>query len=147
MEAGPRATWALPERLNVAQNESVARFIERARPSAHSDVATELTLAAEGLPGVGAYCPDPACYAYVVLHDVAGGIFALAFGMRGLALRVGVGAIEEAIAEGAETEPGIGEGWAVFDPFRVDERTEATRARLKRWTARAFRGARADRAT
>jgi hypothetical protein len=106
MDAGPRATWALPERLNVAQNESVARFIERVRPSAHSDVATELARAAEGLPGVGEHCPDPARYAYVVLYDGADRIFALAFGMRGFALRVGAEAMEEAIAEGAEADPG-----------------------------------------
>jgi len=139
--------WTLPDRLNVPRNGSVARYLDRAQPSAHSDVASELRLAAEGLPGIAAHCPDPRRYAYVVLHDERGTIFALAFGMRGLALRVGVDAIEEAIAEGAEANPGIGEGWAVFDPFRAEERTEVTRARLKRWCARAFRGARADRAT
>ena len=144
MDPEPRATWALPERLDVAHNESVARFIERVRPSAHSDVATELALAAEELPGIGTHCPDPARYAYVVLHDGAGRIFALAFGMRGFALRVGADAMDEAIADGAEADPGIGEGWVVFDPFRVDERTGAARARLKRWTARAFGGGSRD---
>ncbi len=136
--------WTLPDRLSIPRNESVARFLDRAQPSAHSDVATELTLAADGLPGAAAYCPDPQRYAYLVLHDERGTIFGLAYGMRGLALRIGADALDEASREGAEAEAEIGRGWAVFDPFRVDERTEITRARLKRWCARSYQRARDD---
>jgi len=131
--------WPLDERFRVAENESVLRFIDRIDPSAHSDVATELLDAAEGLPEVQHYCPDLSLYAYVVIHTRTNKIFGLAYGMNGLALRVGRKAVVQAVADGGRAEREIDEEWISLDPFRVDEPTIATKARLRRWCEIAYR--------
>lgn len=82
-------TWAVPAGLRIPWNADALAFLERTRPSAHSDVASELSYAARGLPGVRAFCPAPAGYAWVALHTPEGRVFGLAYGMRALVLRLG----------------------------------------------------------
>jgi len=44
--------WQLPSYLARSSNAFVTRFLEQTSPSAHSDVADELLLSADGLVGV-----------------------------------------------------------------------------------------------
>ena len=131
-------TWAIPAALRIPWNADVMAFLERARPSAHSDVASELSLAARGLPGVRAFCPAPAGYAWVALHTPEGRVFGLAYGMKALALRLGPHDAVAALRDRGERAEEIGPGWIVFDPFLPDERSDATRARLARFCRAAF---------
>jgi hypothetical protein len=126
-------TWLIDERLRVAQNRAVLAFLDQAQPSAHSDVASELDLGCRGLPGVSLYCPDPMRYAWVAALDREQCIFGLAYGMRELALRVGAGRVDAAVASGAERAPELGPGWVGFDPFAADEPQAQTRARIRDW--------------
>jgi hypothetical protein len=134
-------TWAIPASLRIPENADVLAYLERTRPSAHSDVASELSLAARGLPAAREFCPDPAAYAWVVLHTPGGRIFGLASGMRELALRLGGHEAVAALRERGERAEEVGPGWIAFDPFVADERTEITRARLRRYCRAAFEAA------
>jgi hypothetical protein len=69
-------------------NREVIAYLERQRPSAHSDIATELLDAAAHLPARQSFCPDPAGYAYEALHLPNGVIYALAIGMGMLIFRL-----------------------------------------------------------
>jgi hypothetical protein len=126
-------SWLVDERLRVAENRDVLAFLERSQPSAHSDVASELDLGCRGLPGVRLYCPDPSRYAWVGALDREQRIFGLAYGMRELALRVGTGQADAAVASGGELVPELGPGWVGFDAFVVDEPQVQTRARIRDW--------------
>jgi hypothetical protein len=131
-------TWPVPAALRIPWNADVLAFLERARPSAHSDVASELARAACGLPGARAFCPAPAGYAWVALHTPEGRVFGLAYGMKALALRLGPHDAVAALRDRGERAEEIGPGWIVFDPFLTDERSDATRARLARFCRAAF---------
>jgi hypothetical protein len=139
------ARWALDPQFRIPVNRSVVEFIERANPSAHSDVASALIDAAKGLRDVRHYCPDSARYAYVVLHTGDHVIFGLAYGMNALALRVGADDVERGVADRGWADAELGEGWVRFDPFAVDEPTKVTRDRLRRWCARAHEWAGGER--
>ena len=125
--------WPLDERFRIPENRAVLEFIERVNPSAHDDVATALTESAKGMSDVRRYCPAVHSYAYVVLHTQGNRIFGIAFGQRGLAYRLSPERIPEAIAEGGEVYPVIGDDWVMLEPWLPDERLEVTFERLKRW--------------
>jgi hypothetical protein len=129
--------WRLPENLDIPENRNVAAFLRRESPSAHDDVSTELSRAIEGLPGVRTFCPDVRAYAYVVAHDAAGRVFALACGQSRLAARVGKANLSQAAADSGEPAAEIGEDWVWFRAFRADESRQVTCSRLGRWCRRA----------
>lgn len=83
-----------------------------------------------GLPGAYRYCPDKYAYAYVAACTADQRIFALAFGMSGLALRAGPADLEALGAPAAEPAPEIGEDWFTLPA--------AAPADLRRWCQRAF---------
>jgi hypothetical protein len=128
--------WLLPERFRIEFNADVVRFLAASEPSAHSDVASELDLAVGGLPGAKTYCPNVASYAWVAACARGTRIFAVAYGMSALALRVGAIGREDALAEGAE--PDIGPDWVRFRPFQPDEPLAITRERMRRFASIAF---------
>jgi len=103
--------WALDNRLDTAVNRDVIAYLRRAQPSAHSDVAARLIDAIAGLSGAYWSCPDVQAYAYVAVCTPQHGIFGLAHGLSGLALRLARGEHARAIAEGARPLPEIGEDW------------------------------------
>ena len=105
------------------------------RPSAHSDVAEALIRSADQLDGVSHYCPDPASYAFVVLHQSNLVIFGLAYGQSRLAYRLPEDQIEQAVEEGASRATKLGEGWVLFEPWPSNEKLEASRRKLARWCA------------
>jgi len=125
-----------PRFVSDDNNADVIEFIRRANPFAHSDVGSVLFELGKETPGAHAYCPVPSVYSYVVLHTDANRIFAIAFGMSGLAFRLAPDDEAAALADGAIHASDIGIGWLRFEPWGHGPRA-ATDARLRQWCARA----------
>lgn len=104
-------SWTLDARFDQPANASVFAYLRSAAPSAHSDVASELTDAARALPDVRTWCPDPQAYAFVALATRERTVFALARGMRSLVFALPEAAHAAAFAAGARACPEIGPAW------------------------------------
>lgn len=122
-------------RFSIADNADVIEFIRKTNPFAHSDVGSVLFELRKTTPGAHAYCPVPSIYSYVVLHTDAR-IFAIAFGMRGLAFRLSKSDLTAALADSGVGAPEIGGDWVRFEPWSR-ETVDVTRARLQKWCDRA----------
>lgn len=127
--------WAIDGGFSTAANADVLDFLRRRNPSAHSDVAEELTRAGAGLPGVRSYCPDPQRYAFVVLHLDDLTIMGLAFGQSGLAFRLPGDRVQEAVRDGGAVAVELGPTWVCFEPWTNRETLAQSRQRLARWCA------------
>jgi hypothetical protein len=125
-------------RFLVAGNEDVIEFIRRTNPFAHSDVGALLLELGKQIDGAIAYSPSYEQCAYVVLHTDATRIFAIAYGQRGLAFRLSPPSRELALADGGTAAHDVGTDWIAFDPWNPRVSRPAIRARLERWSARAF---------
>jgi hypothetical protein len=125
--------WVIDERFRTAANASVLSFLRLGNPSAHSDVAEALTLAAAGVPSVRS--PDPTRYAFVALHLDDLTIVGLAFGQSGLAFRLPEDRVREAIQEGGALAVEIDSTWVRFEPWTNREPLAESRRRLARWCA------------
>ena len=123
-------------RFAIDDNADVMEFIRRVNPFAHSDVGSVLFELGKEIPGALAYCPVPSVYSYVVLHTAENRIFAIAFGMRGLAFRLATDDEATALSDGGIRAADIGAGWTRFEPWGR-EPAAATHARLLRWCSRA----------
>lgn len=126
-------------RYQIAENADVIEFIRAKNPFAHSDVGSIVFGLAKEIPGAHAYCPAPRSYAYVVLHDDGNRIFAIAFGQRGVGIRLAPSSIDAAIADGAARAPDMGPDWVTFDPWDVTDK--ARQQKIRAWTERAISGA------
>lgn len=126
-------TTELKTRFSWAENAAVVHYLELDHPSAHSDVAEEMFIAADRIKDRRCYCPDGSQYAYCFLHTKAGVIYSLAVGMKNLTFRLPEDEIPMALADGGELFSGIGGPWVSFNPFLVNESTVKTRARMKSW--------------
>jgi len=104
-------------RFFTPENADVVAFIRRVNPFAHSDVGTIVFECARQIDGARAYCPSTKSLAYVVLHTPSHRIVAIAYGQRGLAVRLGAQARAEAIAAGNTLAPAIGPDWVDVDPW------------------------------
>jgi hypothetical protein len=123
-------------RFQTAENADVIEFIRRTNPFAHSDVGSILFDYAKAIPGIRAYSPAPASFAYVVLHDDHDRIVAIAFGQRGFGVRLAPASMDGAVADGAIRAPDIGPDWVTFDPWDVNDKTRKQKLRV--WTERAI---------
>ncbi len=121
--------------FKIPANAAVMAYVRRENPFAHSNVGARLVRLGRGTAGARHYCPDFHSYAFVVLHTEAKVIFAIAFGMRQIALRLPAAARAEAVAEGAAPCPAIGEDWVAFDAFKTGGSPAAAAERLKHWCA------------
>ena len=119
-------------RFVIPENADVIEFIRRVNPFAHSDVGSVLFELGKETPGAHAYCPVPSVYSYVVLHTNPDRIFAIAFGMSGVAFRLAPEDEAAALKDGGVRATDIGAGWMGFEPWSRDPKT-VTRARLLRW--------------
>ena len=126
-------TTELKRRFSRQENAGIIQFLEREHPSAHSDIASELTLAAKGFRHSRWYCPDVNRYAYVLLHTDSGVIYGLAFGMNALAFRLPQQEVSKALAEGGEAFPDVGNEWVCFYPFKLDLPLDMARSRMRHW--------------
>ncbi len=131
-------TTALKTRFNRSENDAVIRYLETHHPSAHSDIASELLDAAQGLPHRHWYCPDKWSYAYVFLHTPSGTIYGLAVGMRTLLFRLPQAEMPAALAEGGEAYKELGPEWVSFYPFHPDIPRAQMQARMKHWCTAAY---------
>ena len=125
-------------RFKIPSNADVLGFVRRTNPSAHSDVGTLLFKLGEELRGAGAYCPSVSSCAYVVLHTATDRIFAIVFGQRGLAFRLGARSRREALGDGGVPAPKIGPDWMHFEPWSAKPDAATARTRLSKWCERAF---------
>jgi hypothetical protein len=123
-------------RFQIAENADVIEFIRKTNPSAHSDVGSILFSLAKEIPGAHAYCPSPRSMAYVVLHDEKDRIAAIAFGQRGLGLRLAPSSIDEAVADGAVRAPEIGADWVTLMPWDPNDKTR--KQKIRKWAERAL---------
>ena len=123
-------------RFQTPQNADVIEFIRVKNPFAHSDVGSIIFDVAKTISGAHAYSPAPRSFAYVVLHDDADRIVAIAFGQRGYGIRLAPASIDAAIAEGAVRAPEIGPDWVTFDPWDVKDK--ARREKIRKWSERAI---------
>ena len=120
-------------KFKIPVNAAVMDYIGRANPFAHSDLGTKLIEMGKSIAGAHAYCPDYGAFAYVVLHNDANVIFAAAWGMSKIALRLPRSA--EALADGGGRSE-IGDDWLAFVAIPEDRGTV-----LATWCELAFRHA------
>ena len=125
-------------RFSIGENEDVLNFIRVKNPSAHSDVGMELLSLRDEIPGVLAYSPSYASCAYVVLHTEASRIFAIAYGQREVAFRVGASEVANAMADGGTRSEDIGPNWVAFKLWEPKQ-PKVSHATLLRWCALAVR--------
>lgn len=131
-------TTELKTRFNRVANSAVIRYLESHHPSAHSDIASELTDAAKALPHRHWYCPDKWSYAYVFLHTPSGIIYGLAVGMSTLLFRLPQEKIPAALSGGGEPFHELGPEWVSFYPFHPDVPRIQMQARMKQWCEAAY---------
>lgn len=127
-------------RFFIPGNEDVIEFIRRANPFAHSDVGSILFDLAKELTGVHAYCPAPSSFAYVVLHDDANRIFAIAYVQRELAIKLSGADYLEAMDDDGDHFNNIGPDWVRLDPW-CPPPFKGVNPRLLVWAERALAGA------
>lgn len=125
--------FEIDPRFEVTANAPVLEFLRRTMPSAHSDVAGELSRSAKGLDGVSFYCPDPGRYAFVLLHLTDFSVVGLAYGQSRLVYRLPNVRIREAIEDGGLAATELGPCWIFFPPWSNDEPLQQSRRRLARW--------------
>ena len=104
-------------KLKIPVNAAVMDYIGRANPCAHSDLGSKLVELGRGIAGAHVYCPDFRAFAYVVLHSDANVIFAAAWGMSRIVLRLPES--PETLADGGRRSE-IGDGWLAFAAFPED---------------------------
>ena len=127
-------------RFLIAANAEVMDFVRRVSPSAHGDVGSVLLSLGKTCPGAHAYSPSYRSFAYVVLHTDADRIFAIAFGQRGLAFRLGDESYAAARGDAGSAAPEIGPSWISFAPFDASgaSGSEECLRHLRLWCRRAF---------
>ena len=130
-------------RFVTDDNADVVEFIRKANPFAHSDVGSVLFELGKTTAGALAYCPVPSVYSYVVLHTDRNRIFAIAFGMRGLAFRLAESELSEAAGDSGVAAGEVGHDWMRFEPWTREAR-EIVHSRLQKWCDRACAAALGD---
>ena len=125
------------DKFKIPENAAVIGFIRRANPFAHTDPADKLARLAKAVAGIGIYVPSPRSASYLALHTEANVIFALAFGMKNIALRLP----PDMLAQGGAPFIEIGEDWLSVEAFRGPAASEAWDAMLQRWVEAAYRAA------
>ena len=125
--------WQIDAAFETADNGDVLRYLADKAPSAHSDLADELRLAAQDVPGARLYCPDTARYAFFAVYRPDFTIVALAVGMKQLVFRLPSTRLADALQDGGAPFPEIGPEWVCFTPYLNDEPMVDSRARLGRW--------------
>jgi hypothetical protein len=122
------------DKFKIPENEGVIGFIRRANPFAHTDPAGKLAQLGEAVAGVRIYVPSPRSASYLALHTDANVIFALAFGMKTIALRLP----PDVLAQGGAPFLDIGEDWLCAEAFRAPAASAAWDATLQRWVETAY---------
>jgi hypothetical protein len=131
------------ERFKIPANRDVIEFIRRENPFAHSDIGDALIRLGKVVPGARYYCPNYSSLAYVVLHNRASVIFAIAIGMHKIDFRLPLALVGSAMASGEGEHSAVGADWLSVQPFpRCEPRTQVD-ATLSRCCEAAYEYARA----
>ena len=133
----PRFIDVTDDKFKIPVNDAVIDFIRRTNPSAHTDPGGKLAQLSKAVAGVRIYVPSPRSASYLALHTEANVIFALAFGMRDIALRLP----PDVLAQGGAPFLEIGEDWLYVEAFRGPAASAAWDAMLQRWVEAAYRAA------
>jgi hypothetical protein len=126
------------ERFKIPENRAVIEYIQRESPSAHSDIGSVLIRLARFVPGAQYYCPSFSSLAYVVLHNNANLIFAIAIGMLKIDFRLPHALVSETRGRGEGAHSDIGADWLSVRPFPRGEPRAIVDARLNRWCEAAY---------
>lgn len=111
----------LPQRFTAhPRNAEIVRYLHGSSPSAHSDVTSEMILAAKGLRDVHSYSPDPRNYSYEVLHNSDSVVFCVAVGQSTLLLRIPPDARPQSLQPIAKPYPPLGPEWVAVPAFEPD---------------------------
>jgi hypothetical protein len=127
----PRPWPPLPDRLLTDENRDAVRFLATPGLSAHSDVAEVLALAIASCAGAQLFCPDSSAYAYLAAFRSDNRIFAIAYGMQVIAVRLVPIFVVKALADGASSAPNLGSDWVLLDAFASNAQS---------WIQRAYAG-------
>ncbi|MDQ1363928.1 MAG: hypothetical protein QG652_1790 [Pseudomonadota bacterium] len=129
--------------LNREENATLIGYLQRERPSAHSDIVELLVKSAENLADATFFCPDSDNYAYYLAHTREGVVFAAALGLSALAFRLPNQAISGALAKGGEAFGELGNNWIMFNPFWPERNDEHLLDDMQHWCRLAYHHARA----
>jgi hypothetical protein len=129
----------LESRFPNPENRCAITYLKERAPSAHGDLAEQLSTAAAGLQECELYCPSPGEFSYCMLHSRSGVIFALALGMRHLSFRLAPDDIPKAIASGGQAQPELGAGWVAFEAFSGARPVAEVVSELRSWCGCAYR--------
>ncbi len=111
----------LPQRFTAhPKNAEIVRYLHETSPSAHSDVTSEMILAAKGLRDVHSYSPDPRNYSYEVLHTSDSVIFCAAVGQSTLLFRIPPDKRPAELALHGKPFPPLGPEWVAVPAFQPD---------------------------
>ncbi|HEX5635672.1 MAG TPA: hypothetical protein VFY78_01175 [Gammaproteobacteria bacterium] len=124
--------------LNREENATLIEYLQKERPSAHSDMVELLVKSADGLQAVTFFCPDTDNYAYYLAHTRGGVVFAAALGLSALAYRLPNQAISGALAKGGELFKELGNNWVMFNPFWPERDNEHRVQELQHWCRLAY---------
>ena len=107
----------LPASVHNDKNDDILMFLQG--KSAHSDLVDVLVEAAAPLGDVQLYSSEPANYGYVALatQDV---VFAVAYGMSRVGLRLDKAFKERALETGGVDAIEVGPDWVTFELFRTN---------------------------
>lgn len=124
--------------LNREENATLIEYLQKERPSAHSDMVELLVKSTDGLAAVTFFCPDSDNYAYYLAHTRGGVVFAAALGLSALAYRLPNQAISGALAKGGELFKELGNNWVMFNPFWPERDNEHRVQELQHWCRLAY---------
>ena len=132
----------LPQRFTAhPRNAEIVGYLLDQFPSAHSDVTSEMILAAQGLRDVHSYAPDPRTYSFEVLHTTDSVIFVVAVGQSTLLLRIPPEKRTAMLNLHGKPFPLLGSEWLAVPAFQPDILPAEWRKSLSRIIKGAFSSA------
>ena len=116
----------------VAANAAIVTWLSSQQLDAHSDLVDELNRAAHGLTDVQIWCPAPHEYSFYAMYRGSGILFAIAFGMHDIGLRLPGQKGTQALREGGTALDAGGPDWITLDAFDAQIPIAVTRKRLRK---------------
>lgn len=123
---------AIPAEIDNEQNASVLKYLKNL--SAHSDIAEVLGLGCKDLPEAQLYCPDGHAYRYLLAY-AKGTVFAFAFNMGGLGVRLPPVLWNAAREDGGRNWDSAGPDWILFSLWDTNVQSPAD---IQRWIKAAY---------
>jgi hypothetical protein len=125
----PIAKWL----QEVPENATIVTWLSSQQLDAHSDLVDELNRAARGLNDVQIWCPAPHDYSFYAMYRGSGILFAIAFGMHDVGLRLPGEKGMQALREGGAALDAGGPDWITLGAFDAQIPMAVTRKRLRKY--------------